>query len=391
MFSTINKNVNNNNDNNDQVLAKYVQLAHPTAYGGLSKIKHFYGKKKTLEEIKSSLANVNSYTLHREIKKPKNVNPYFIYQKRELIQMDLIQMKKWNKINLTQHNKQHNYILTAIDVYTRKAWVCPILRKKGDSTLEAIKLIFKQIGPDLDKLMIDNGTEFCNKNVKAYLKRRNIKVIYTKTALKCVFVERFNRTIQQLIYKYMTQNNTYTYIDVLQQLLSTYNNRIHRSLKYSINGKSQYLTPNQAEDPKYYSILSDIHTTKYNKIINKNKNKKPNYRVGDFVRIAKEKTVFSRSYLEQFKDEIFEIIKINTRLPVTTYILRSVEHLDEIEGGFYPGEIQKLGRDIFKIEKIISELKNRRGQITHYFVKWIGFNKKFNSYISVVDFEKKYQ
>ena len=44
-------------------------------------------------------------------------------------------------------------------------------------------------------------------------------------------VERFNRTFQNKMYKYFTAKDTLTYINVLPQLVSSYNNTYHRSIK----------------------------------------------------------------------------------------------------------------------------------------------------------------
>ena len=54
---------------------------------------------------------------------------------------------------------------------------------------------------------------------------------------------------------------------------------------------------------------------------------------------------------------------------------------DEIEGVFYVEELQKVHKsdDIYKIEKILAE-KKENGKVK-VLVRWLGYDKKFNSWI----------
>ena len=44
-------------------------------------------------------------------------------------------------------------------------------------------------------------------------------------------IERFNRTIKEKMFMYFCDNNTRTYVDVLDLLVDQYNNTIHSSIK----------------------------------------------------------------------------------------------------------------------------------------------------------------
>ena len=46
-------------------------------------------------------------------------------------------------------------------------------------------------------------------------------------------IERFNRTIKENMFKYLSANNTRKYIDVLDLLVNQNNNTIHSSIKMS--------------------------------------------------------------------------------------------------------------------------------------------------------------
>ena len=74
------------------------------------------------------------------------------------------------------------------------------------------------------KLWVDQGSEFYNKTFDKLLKSKNLEIYLKFTEGKAVVVERFNRTLKSIMYKYLTANNTYNYIDSLDRMVSKYNN-----------------------------------------------------------------------------------------------------------------------------------------------------------------------
>jgi len=77
----------------------------------------------------------------------------------------------------------------------------------------------------------DKGTEFLNSTFKSMLKRHDIKFYTSENEdIKAAVVERFNRTLKTEMYRYFTARNTRRYIDVLPDLLHSYNHTYHRSI-----------------------------------------------------------------------------------------------------------------------------------------------------------------
>ena len=60
-------------------------------------------------------------------------------------------------------------------------------------------------------------------------------------------------------------------------------------------------------------------------------------------------------------------------------------HGETLEGNFYDSEIQNIihDDDIYKVEKVIRQ-KRKNGEIW-YFVKWLGYDDTFNSWIRKTD------
>jgi hypothetical protein len=62
------------------------------------------------------------------------------------------------------------------------------------------------------------------------------------------------------------------------------------------------------------------------------------------------------------------------------YKLKDYDH-EELDGTFYNEELQKVIKedDVYEVEEILE--KKGRGKNEQYFVKWLGYPAKFNSWI----------
>ena len=196
-----------------------------------------------------------------------------------------------------------------------------------------------------------------------YFKDNNVSYIYyTNSPLKAVNIERFNRSLRELMMKEFVKNNNTVWYNIL---IKTYNNRYHSTIKM----KPIEVNKNNEKYIKQFSYM-------YNKT-----NKFPKYKINDLVRISlKRRDVFDKpSGNIKWSEELFKIYDIN-RSDVIMYKLKDMN--DEIiEGLFYEKELQKSKNtsDEYIIEKII-KIKNDK-----LFVKWRGYNNSFNSWINKKD------
>ena len=163
------------------------------------------------------------------------------------------------------------------------------------------------------------------------------------------------------LHRYFTYKRTHRYIDILQDLVSSYNSSFHSSIKTSPNNVTA-----QNED----AIRHLLYKPKPLKF-------KYKFEVGDTVRISGTRRVFQKGYRENWTEEIF---KVYDRYPSDppTYGLTDYSG-EKIAGRFYAEELQKVLKDTFRIEKILKTRK-RLGK-TEYFVKWLGYPAKFNSWV----------
>ena len=121
-----------------------------------------------------------------------------------------------------------------------------------------------------------------------------MKLIHPYTHQHAGFIERLHRTLHKLIWSQISEKGSHLYIDKLDRILHSYNNRPHRML----GGKS----PQFAEDNPTNAYIA----TKNMEYLNdkKFKRKKPRYKVGMKVRVKKNKYSFMHGYDENFNEEV---------------------------------------------------------------------------------------
>ena len=69
-----------------------------------------------------------------------------------------------------------------------------------------------------------------NKLFQQYLKKQGIQFYTAKNEPKAAVVERVNCTLKSKLYRYFTGVNSLWYVDVLQDIVDSYNNTYHRSI-----------------------------------------------------------------------------------------------------------------------------------------------------------------
>ncbi|CAF1095684.1 unnamed protein product [Brachionus calyciflorus] len=139
---------------------KYYDPPAPASFTGHTSFKHTVKNKNKLNDW---LLKQEPYTLHRPLRK-KFVREKVISNGID----DLWQADQVDVSNISKENKEHKFLLTVIDVFSKFAWVKPLKNKTSESILQALTEIFKSRKPD--KLQTDKGREFLNKPVQYYLK-----------------------------------------------------------------------------------------------------------------------------------------------------------------------------------------------------------------------------
>ena len=100
-----------------------------------------------------------------------------------------------NMQSLSKYNKGNKYLLCAIDLFSKYAWVIPIKDKKGTSIVNAFKKIISEGRRKPNKMWIDQGGEFYNNSSKGFLKINNNEMYSTYAEGKSVVAARFIRIL----------------------------------------------------------------------------------------------------------------------------------------------------------------------------------------------------
>ena len=143
--------------------------------------------------------------------------------------------------SLSKYNKGIRYLLCAIDLFSKYAWVIPPKDKNGTIIVNAFqKIISKESEAESkgrrkpNKIWVYLGSEFYNASFKKLLKENNIEMYSTHSEGKSVVAERFIRTLKNQIFKHMTTISKNVYFDALGDIVNKYNNTVHRTIKIDV-------------------------------------------------------------------------------------------------------------------------------------------------------------
>ena len=319
-------------------------------------------------KTKRKLGLGNNFTmedLSNELNKP-TINKFerqkiIINHINEIHSTDLVDMTQYSKMN-----KGYKYIFTNIDVFSKIAYAFALKSKKIQDIKPCFQKIFKNNKPKY--IWSDKEPAFLSKEMQQFFKDNNVKIYHTNSHLKAVVIERFNRSLRELVMKEFTKNNNTIWYNILPKLIKIYDNRYHSTIK---------MKPIEVNKSNEKYIKENIYT--YNKT---SKNSK--FKINDLVRISlRQRPIFDKpSSNIKWSEELFKIHSIN-KSNVITYKIKDLND-NIIEGIFYEKELQKTKNtsQLYIIEKIIRKNKNK------YLVKWRGYSNDFNSWIDKNDMIK---
>ena len=118
--------------------------------------------------------------------------------------------------SLSKYNKGIKYLICAIDLFSKYAWVVPLKDKRGIFIVNAFQKKISKRKPN--KIWVDQGGDFYIKLLR-FLKLNNIEMYSAYNEGKSVVTERFIRTLKNKTFKHMTAVSKNVYFEVLTILL----------------------------------------------------------------------------------------------------------------------------------------------------------------------------
>ena len=172
----------------------------------------------TAIKSKKTLGLGNNFTmedLSNELKKPSirkfERQKVIVNHINEIYSTDLVDMTQYSKIN-----KGYKNIFTNIDVFSKIAYAYPIKSKKIQDIKPCFEKIFKKNKPNF--IWLDKEPAFLSKEMQQFFKDNDVKIYHTNSHLKAVIIERFNRSLRELVMKEFVKNNNTVYYNILPKL-----------------------------------------------------------------------------------------------------------------------------------------------------------------------------
>jgi len=340
----------------------YRNIRLPGSYSGIETTRRYSGKSR--RKVIDFLSGQDGYTLHKPIRTKFRRRKVYSKGIGDLVQADLVDLT-----SIVRYNDGYRFLLTAIDVFTKTAWAIPLKTKSGREVSSAFDRILKD--RRFNMLQTDKGTEFTNVHFRRLMTEYNVHHYTSENEdLKASVVERFNRTLKERMFRYFSAHQTRRYLNVLDDLIESYNNTYHRSIGMA---PSQVSAENeQTVRDRLYGNTESVGEETFS------------FRVGDTVRIVMQRLPFIKGYEEgRWSRELFVVDRRISTKPVT-YELVDMDG-ESIKGAFYEPELQKVRKpdedELFVVEKVLRTRRRRDGTV-EYLVKWAGYPNKFNQWIT---------
>ncbi|KAL3095253.1 hypothetical protein niasHT_020405 [Heterodera trifolii] len=281
----------------------YKDLSSPVAFTSVEPLLREARKtqpKINRADVQNYLATQRTYTLHRQAKRRYRRLPTLASGLHTEWQADLA-------------------ILT--DLLNKTVFVEPVKTKTSNNMIIAFGRIFKRSKYIPWKVLTDQGKEFTARAVQHFFRAKDVEhfCMLTSPQFHAGMAERANRSIKERLYRYFTERNTYTWIDVVQDIV--------RAINHSPNS-SIGMRPADVNFKNAEALRQKLHNAAENVVL-----RQPRYRVGDRVRIEKYKHVFQKGYLPRFTNELFTVAEVHVHAERSPVVYRLRDDHNEIISG----------------------------------------------------------
>lgn len=240
---------------------------------------------------------------------------------REIFGFDLVDYSKIKR-------KGYAYIMVIMDIFSRKVWIRLLKKKDTTEIRQALDEVFKESG-NPKKIWADEEGALVGKDMTSWLGTKNIEVYHTHSQFHVPTVERFNRTLKEILYQYEVEKKGNEWTDIAFEAVDQYNSSKHRTLKTTPN--AVWNLERTQEKVKHIYETNNAETKEEPKII---------YNVGDDVYVVRYKKKLEKGYTPTFESEPHKIAEIMKTNPTTYKVVGSDGNIRV--GSYYKNEIQKV-------------------------------------------------
>ena len=208
----------------------------------------------------------------------------------EIWSIDLADMIDYKISN----NKGFRYIFVVIDDFSKYLWAAPLKNKYSQTITNEFSNILTTSKRKPLKIESDRGSEFYNIIFQNFLETKNIHHYSRFTDKGPSIAERVIRTIRNLLKKPVFLAGFADWISELQSVIKKYNNTIHPSIK---------ITPYQASKKTNEKLV-------FSNLQDKRRKLDPKFKLGDLVRTADIKKLFSKGDSTNWSYKLYTITEV---------------------------------------------------------------------------------
>lgn len=318
------------------------------------------------EDVQNYLTQEPAYTQHapRREKFPK---PFYNMVKLwHLVESDLLETGR-----VADFNNGVRYLLLAIECTSRKLFVKPLKNKEGATCTEAFReLLEKEFPQAPDLVRTDRGSEYKDAGFQKLLKDHGIRHLFASNTEKAAMCERAGQTLQRRLHRFMTHNNTYRFLPILQAMVKSINDTPHSSTGVAPNRFTQADVYRSWED-NYLKHLPHIPDPRPFR-----------FKPGDTVRASLLRRGLDKAYRGTYSPQVFTVTGRRKTRP-HSYELSNIKG-EPVAGLFFEEELiaakDRPGR-FYMIKKVHAERVNPQTKRKEVLVSWDGWPPSVRDWI----------
>jgi hypothetical protein len=309
----------------------------------------------SLKDCKDFLSSQPSYSLYRPSRQKYKRNKLLSHFAGHVVQIDIMDLPRF-----VNENDGYRYVLLGYDTYSKFLTSIPLKRRTTDALLAGIEYLRESSPFAIRSIYSDKESGFMSRVVQAWFISKEIHHYTTTSKVKAPGVERAIRSLRMALHRHFEASGSRRWIDVLPQIVDQYNDIKHSTTK-------QRPWDVVADDTL---VIPHGHQAKERKKIPQ---------VGSFVRVSRLRSPFEKEASGLWSREIFKVVKLKTRQPIPMLVLQDMTG-GEIQGAFYPEEVQKIRWDGAKEVAEVFRTRKRQGVIESL-VSFVGWPEQYREWL----------
>lgn len=314
----------------------YYDASNPYGYGSIYSLYKAAKKKKpsiTLKQTKDWFKTQLVPTKFRQASASFKRPQFLASRPNDMLGGDLADMRRYSK-----YNNGYGWLLVVSDIFSRElVGLEPMKSKHSKNTAIAFDKILKsQTDKSYRLFLTDQGKEFKGDMNKEYSKYNISHRETNDTDQKVSPTEKLIGEIKGKLFKIMKKLKTFRWMDHLEAVKHSLNNRYNRNLR---------MTPAQASKPENMDkVFRNLHhkqeIANFIKLSKQRRNNKFfKYDIGQIVRILTKHSAFEKSYEGRWSSILYKIGGRRLMSFLPRYDLKDAITGTDIKGSFAENEI----------------------------------------------------